>query len=122
MAEKRKDFLLQPFQDVNGNTYYDFPLEDTISPDGVYLPTPYGFSDDQHKIDIIFNNLGSLKRFPLLGFGVIQYQNAEYDQDSVFSSLYAQMKSDGYLVKSNAVIPNQNNGFTIDTDNISKNY
>lgn len=121
MAERRKDFLLQPYQDANGNTYYDFPLEDTISPDGVYLPTPYGFSDDQHKLDIILCNLGSLKRFPLLGFGILQYEKAEYDQDSVNASLIAQMKSDGYRVNHGAVIPN-GNGFVIDTDYISKNY
>lgn len=122
MAEKRKDFLLQPFKDANGNTYYDFPLEDTVSPDGVYLPTPYGFSDDQHKIDIIFANKNAYKRFPLLGFGIIGYEKAEYDQDSINLSLIQEMKSDGYRVNNGAVIPNNNNGFTIDTDFISKNY
>lgn len=121
MSEPRQDFLLQPFEDVNGNIYYDFPLDDKVI-DGVFYPTPYGKSDNQHKLDIIVNNLGALKRFPLLGFGVLKYEEGEYDQDSVNSALTEQMKNDGYTVKHGAISPDPNGGFIINTDLIVRNY
>jgi len=117
----RQDFLLQPNTDSQGNVYYDFPLDDTVI-DGVYLPTPYGNSDNQHIIDIIFIWKGAIKQFPLLGFGLFQYQNGEYNKNLVFSSLSDQMKSDGYLVKNGAISSDGSNGFNIDTDFIFPNY
>ena len=113
MSAPRQDFLLNP----DG----DFPLQDTYI-NGVIQPTPYGDSDNQHKLDIILNNLGSLKAYPLLGFGAFQYQDAEVNLDAIYSSLEQQMKSDGYKTVSKAVISAHNGSFVIDTDYIYANY
>ncbi len=67
----RQDFLLQ-----NYNGVWDFPLDDFYL-NGVIQPTPYGDSDNQHKIDIIVNNIGAIKQFPLLGFGLFKWLKAE---------------------------------------------
>ena len=113
MSTPRQDFILN----ANG----DFPLQDTYL-NGVIQPTPYGLSDNQHKLDIIVNNLGALKAYPLLGFGVFQYENAEVNLDTIYSSLQTQMASDGYKTVSKAVASDGNGGFTIDTDYITPNY
>lgn len=109
----REDFLV----DENG----DFPLEDTII-NGVYQNTPYGNSDDQHKIDNVFYAKGAIAQYPLFGFGIVQYQNSEYDADNVYSALQQQVSTDGYKLNNGAVIPGIENGFAIDTDFIVPNY
>jgi hypothetical protein len=110
---KRQDFIL----DENG----DFPLEDTIIND-IYLPTPYGNSDNQHKTDCILYNKGALKQFPTSGFGVTIYLESEYDADNVYSNLSEQMKNDGYSLSNKAVYPVANGGFNIETDLIQSIY
>jgi len=110
----RQDFIL----DKDG----DFPLEDTIDNSGKYLPTPYGNSDTQHKIDILMNNFGALKRFPLLGFGIFKYENSEFNLDEVNKNLTLQMKNDGYTVVHGCVSINPDGGFLIDTDYIKNSY
>ena len=119
----RQDFLLQPYTYAGSNeVVWDFPLDDFFS-NGVRIPTPYGDSDNQHIIDIIVNNLGSIKQFPLLGFGVFKWQNSEYQSDVVFNSLQNNMKKDLYIVQTGAIKPNQSGfGFTIDTTLIVPNY
>ena len=119
----RQDFLLQPYIYAGSNeVVWDFPLDDFFS-NGVRLPTPYGDSDNQHKIDVIVNNLGSIKQFPLLGFGVFKWQNSEFKSDIIFNSLSDNMKKDLYKVQTGAVKPNQSGmGFTIDTELIIPNY
>ncbi len=60
----RQDFLLQPYKySGSDEVVWDFPLDDFYS-NGVLQPTPYGDSDEQHKIDIIVNNIGAIKQFP----------------------------------------------------------
>lgn len=117
---KRQDFLLQPYTQTDGNIIYDFPLDDYYI-NGVIQPTKYGDSDNQHILDIIINNIGAIKQFPLLGFGLFKYQNAEFNLESVFNSLSKNMKSDGYTVLTGAVIPKEQ-GFEIDTDLINPSY
>lgn len=112
-TQLRQDFLL----DSDG----DFPLEDTIV-NGVYLPTPYGNSDNQHKIDIIFFNTGSLKQYPTEGFGIFKYENSEYDADNVYSNLSQEVKDDGYKLMSGSIYPVSEGGFDINTDLITNNY
>lgn len=112
MSTPRQDFLLQPFDYGNGEITWDFPLDDTIV-DGVYLPTPYGDSDDQHIIDIIVGVKGGLKQFPLLGFGLFSYLNGEFISSQIFSALSTNMKMDGYTVKQGCIQSVQGGGFTI---------
>lgn len=113
MASKvRQDFLLNP----DG----DFPLQDTKI-NGVMLPTPYGDSDSQHILDIITSDLGWIKQFPTLGFGVYQYRSAEIDLQGIEKKLKIQMDKDGYIVKHGAVAPSQGkNGFTINCSFIKR--
>ena len=68
MSAPRQDILL----DSNG----DFPLEDIIQ-GGVYIPTPYGVSDTQHCIDLVFDCLGATKEIPNIAFNASQYLKAE---------------------------------------------
>lgn len=118
----RQDFLLQPYiYPGSSETVWDFPLDDFYI-GGVIQPTPYGNSDNQHIIDIIVNNVGAIKQFPLLGFGLFRWLNSEAQTDVVYSSLTSNMKMDGYLVGIGTVKPAQNNGFEIDTGYIKPNY
>ena len=120
MTPPRQDFLLQPYKyDGSDEIVYDFPLDDFYI-DGVIQPTPYGNSDAQHILDIEMNNIGSIKMFPLLGFGAFQYLNSEFDIPTVFNSLSQQMKSDGYFVSIGAVYNNK--GFKINNKLIKPVY
>lgn len=120
MAQPRQDFLLQPYT-YNGIEVWDFPLDDFYL-NGVIQPTPYGNSDEQHKIDIIVNNIGAIKQFPLLGFGLFKRLNSEFDTNEVNTSLSQNMKSDGYLVKSGAVTKDSNGKLNINLKLIVPNY
>lgn len=112
-SKPRQDFLL----DEDG----DFPLEDNVI-GGVYLVTKYGKSDEQHKTDCILYGKGALKQFPTSGFGLINYQFAEYDADKTYRNLSEQMQDDGYFVSNKAVYPTPNGGFAIETEKIKSIY
>ena len=113
MSAPRQDFLLN----ANG----DFPFQDTYI-GGKIQPTPYGLSDNQHKLDIIVNNIGALKAYPLLGFGVFQYEDAEVNLDNIYASLQEQMKMDLYKTTSKCLKSDGSGGFEIDTEFIYPNY
>ena len=118
----RQDFLLQPYIYPGiPDPVWDFPLDDFYV-NGVIQPTPYGDSDNQHKIDIIVNNIGAIKQFPLLGFGLFQWQNSEAPIDEIDTSLTQNMKRDLYLVQIGALIPSNDGNFTIDYSKIVPNY
>ena len=116
MSDLRQDFLLQ-----NYNGVYDFPLDDFYI-NGVIQPTPYGNSDDQHILDIIVNNTGAIKQFPLLGFGLFKWLNSEATSDKIYQSLRNNMKSDLYLVQVGAINMISNDGFVINYNKIIPNY
>jgi hypothetical protein len=109
--EIRTDFLL----DEDG----DFPLEDNVV-NGVYLDTPFGESDKQHIEDVIFFNIGHLKRRPIYDFGVIQYLNSEYNLEKIMKNLKGSLEKDDYEIKDGCVIPAIGGGFLIDTKFISR--
>lgn len=109
----RQDFLLR--DDL------DFPLEDNIV-GGVLLDTPYGYSDEQHKGDLIEYNLGSLKEFPTTGFGVNSYLNSEFNLHGTAQQLQITMNSDGYNVTSGTLSSVIGGGFTIATKYITNKY
>jgi len=116
----RQDFLLQKYN-YNGVEVYDFPLDDFYQ-NGVLQPTPYGDSDEQHKIDIIVNSQGAIKQFPLLGFGLFKYLQSETNSSELFNSLSSNMKMDGYFAGTGSLVYVKNEGFKIVTDKITNNY
>jgi hypothetical protein len=99
----------------------DFPFAD-IMINGVYYPTLDQPSDEQHKLDIINNNVGSFKLNPSLGFGVIKYLNSENAMQAVFVNLSKEMAKCGYNVKVGAVRMDKNGQLIIDPSYISNNY
>lgn len=110
----REDFLLNP----DG----DFPLQDTIVA-GVYKETPYGYSDNQHKADLIIYDAGSIKEYPTIGFGVRNYVSGEFSIFDVEKKLRQTMNSDGYDIRNGAISPEQGgSGFFIETGFITNNY
>jgi len=109
----REDYLLRE----DG----DFPFDDNIV-GGVILNTPYGYSDEQHKKDLIVYSIGSLKEFPTTGFGVMNYVNSEFNLSEVSKNLSATMASDKYSLNNGTLIPVQGSGFIINTTNITNNY
>ena len=121
MSTPRQDFLLQPYKYAGSDEIvWDFPLDDFYL-GGVLQPTPYGDSDNQHILDIIINNIGAIKQFPLLGFGYFQYLNSETTSDVIFNSLSRNMKMDLYSVGI-GVLNFSDNGFTINYKLIQPAY
>lgn len=114
----REDFIL--------NKDGDFPLQDTVV-SGVYMNTPYGDSDDQHKVDIVVYGKGWLKFSPTIGFLVKSYLNSEYKLYDVIKNLKENLEKDGYKTKTGLVLPSnkfgnneilENGGFYIDLDRV----
>lgn len=108
----RQDFLL----DKDG----DFPLEDYIV-NGVVLDTPYGDSDDQHISDLIVYDIGSIKEYPTVGFGLLNYLNKEAGLFNVEKALKQTMREDGYVAQTGSVYP-EGKGFIINTTFIEPVY
>jgi len=122
MSNPRQDFLLQPYTYPGSDqVVWDFPLDD-FKINGVQQPTPYGNSDNQHILDIIINNIGAIKQFPLLGFGLFQYLDSEATSDILYSELIQNMKTDLYLVGIGAINYAEDGNFTIDYSKITPNY
>jgi hypothetical protein len=113
----RQDFILQPTSELDefGNTVYDFPLADTVV-GGVYQPTPYGNSDQQHIQDGILAFIGWWKQYQSYGFGLMQYFSSEYNQ-IIFANLKNMLSRDGYSVSQYAIVK-KGKGFMIDTSKI----
>lgn len=122
MSIPRQDFLLQPYvYPGSSEVVWDFPLDDFYI-NGQIQPTPYGDSDNQHKLDIIVNSIGSIKQFPLLGFGLFQWLNSESQSDIIFSALSKNMNTDLYKVLQGAITPSNDGKFTIDYSMILPAY
>lgn len=117
---KRQDFLLQKYN-YNGKEVWDFPLDD-FTFNGILQSTPYGDSDNQHKLDITVNNIGAIKKFPLLGFGVFKYQNSEYQSGDMFNSFSQNMKSDLYNTGVGAIKQVGDKNISINLDLVAPSY
>lgn len=108
---EREDFIL----DEDG----DFPLEDFVAA-GVYLPTPYGNSENQHILDIIISHKGWIKQSPTIGFGVLSKVNSEFSVHGVEKDLNIELDKDNYKSKNGVIEPNNNGGFDINAEFISR--
>lgn len=56
-------------------------------------------SDMQHIEDIIINNVGTYKEFPLVGIGIDRYINASINPQALEREVKIQLQADGYEVK-----------------------
>ena len=109
----REDFILKPVGDI-----MEFPLADVYF-NGVLQPTNYGPSDQQHQLDTIIYQKGWLKSNPTLGFGILGYINAEFNQ-GIEKNLSIELAKDSYKTQNGVVYPVAGkNGFNIDLKYIS---
>lgn len=78
-------------------------------------------SDSQHQEDIISENIGSYKQYPVLGVGIIQYLNSSGSQGILRRSIQLQLEADGYYIKS--ILFNDANvtSFTVDAERRTSN-
>jgi hypothetical protein len=73
-------------------------------------------SDLQHQEDIVSENVGSYKQYPVLGVGIIQYLNSSGSIGVLKRSIQIQLESDGYIVKEIAFNSVNVNEFTVDAE------
>lgn len=73
-----------------------------------------GDSDQQHIQDIVFENIGSYKEFPLLGVGIINYLNSSGLQLVLKRVIKSQLESDGYSVDEIIIQKDDISSITID--------
>ena len=74
-----------------------------------------GFSDEQHKDDIIVSEIGSWKEFPTLGVGISKYLNGPNFQEAK-KYIKLHLETDSYKVK--AIDINDNLEIKVDADRI----
>jgi len=53
-------------------------------------------SDQQHIEDIIFENVGAYKQFPLVGVGILNYLNSSGSEQGLRNEILSQLTVDGY--------------------------
>jgi hypothetical protein len=73
-----------------------------------------GFSDSQHIQDLIFENKGAYKQFPLVGVGIMNYLNSSGAVLLLKRDIEIQLSNDGYLINEIKFIQNEISNFTID--------
>lgn len=73
-----------------------------------------GESDQQHIQDIVFENTGAYKQFPLVGVGIINYLNSSGAQLILGRNIKTQLETDGYRVDNTKFSSNDLSNFTID--------
>ena len=56
------------------------------------------FSDAQHQEDIIADEIGSYKQYPLLGVGITKYLNSSGTKLTLKREIQLQLETDGYNV------------------------
>lgn len=74
------------------------------------------FSDAQHQEDIIAEEIGSYKQYPLLGVGITKYLNSSGAKLALQRNIRLQLETDGYYVNE---IRFNNSGvseFTVDAE------
>ncbi len=70
-----------------------------------------GVSDVQHVADMIAENVGQYKEFPLFGVGVVKYLNSPSNINEVQADIDNNLKSDGYP-RGTVKVSNNNDTFT----------
>lgn len=73
-----------------------------------------GESDAQHIEDLIFENVGAYKQFPLVGVGIINYLNSSGSQLILKRNIKTQLETDGYRVDTIKFNGNDTSNFTVD--------
>jgi len=73
-----------------------------------------GNSDPQHIEDLIFENAGAYKQFPLVGVGIINYLNSSGSQLILKRNIKTQLETDGYRVDAVKFTNNDISNFTVD--------
>lgn len=73
-------------------------------------------SDQQHIVDIINENEGAYKQFPLVGVGINKYLNASNANNILLKNIKKQLEADGYHV--NNILFNNNDLTDIEVDAI----
>lgn len=73
-----------------------------------------GESDPQHIQDIIFENVGAYKQFPLVGVGIMNYLNSSGAQLLLSREIQLQLETDG--MRLNEIVFNETDvsDFTVD--------
>lgn len=71
-------------------------------------------SDPQHIEDLVFENVGAYKQFPLVGVGIINYLNSSGAQLILKRNIKTQLETDGYRVDSVKFSSDDISDFTID--------
>jgi hypothetical protein len=71
-------------------------------------------SDQQHIQDIVFENTGAYKQYPLVGVGIINYLNSSGAQLILTRNIKSQLETDGYRVDSVKFSENDVSNFTVD--------
>lgn len=75
-----------------------------------------GDSDTQHIQDIVFENVGAYKQFPLVGVGIINYLNSSGAVLILTRSIQIQLTTDGYNVEKIKFNNNNVSDFTINAN------
>lgn len=73
-----------------------------------------GLSDEQHQEDIVFENAGAYKQFPLVGVGIINYLNSSGAQLILSRNIKTQLETDGFRVDLVKFDGSDISNFTID--------
>ena len=73
-------------------------------------------SDSQHIEDLIFENIGAYKQFPLAGTGIINYLNSSDANLKLKKEIQTQLVTDGYRV--DAIIINSLESLDLTVDAI----
>ena len=92
-----KDFLLLDNETVFSNG--DFVID---------------YSDSQHIEDIVSENIGAYKQFPLCGVGIINYLNSSGAQQALRNEINTQLAIDGYSVNDVFFATNDTSSLSID--------
>tara|TARA_R110002033_G_scaffold60198_3_gene110294 strand:+ start:12338 stop:12643 length:306 start_codon:yes stop_codon:yes gene_type:complete len=74
------------------------------------------FSDPQHQEDIIAEEVGSYKQYPLLGVGVLKYLNSSGSELVLKRSILVQLETDGYYVNEVRFNKSDVSEFTVDAE------
>ena len=73
-----------------------------------------GESDNQHIQDIVFENIGAYKQYPLVGVGLVKYLNSSGTQLVLSREMKIQLETDGYSVNEIAFDGINVSNFTVD--------
>jgi len=74
------------------------------------------FSDPQHQEDIIAEEVGSYKQYPLLGVGVTKYLNSSGAKLALQRNIRLQLETDGYYINEIRFNDSGVSEFTVDAE------